>query len=255
MDPRVELLKAFYAGLPADRVKLETTRHGFAYLEELLAAGAELDYGELTLTGTLHKYKLSRVPAPQLDAFLQQHVAATCNVCRYFGPVENPLLSFNLDNNHRDHNTQVIPELRAAVDALRGILAGAGAEPLVLASGRGFHVWLRLAAPEDNRRLFAVMLGAAARVAARLVAEGLDRQRVKFNFYPDPRTENTVSLRLFGSVHAKNRVFSAVVAGDGSRLDEAASWAEFAAYGRGHTLSPAAFARLHAALVAPGAER
>jgi len=237
MDRRAELIKAFYRGLPMDRVKLETQRHGFPFLEQLLADGAELDYGELTLSGTLHKYKLSQVPAEQIDRLLQAHVAKDGNVCLYFGAETNSLFCFNLDNNHKENNTAVIPEMEFAVRALREKLTAAGCEPLVIASGRGFHLWCRLDGPVANARLYQFMLTVAIRVAAELEAQGRDHRRVKFNFYPDPRTQNTVSLRLFGSDHAKNRVFSRILGNDGLLLDEQASWAYFENYLREKTIN------------------
>ena len=84
MDPRVSLLKEFYRGLPKDRAKLETQEHGFVFLEKLLADGVELEYGELTLSRLLHKYKLARIPERRMDEFLLSHVEKACNVCLYF---------------------------------------------------------------------------------------------------------------------------------------------------------------------------
>jgi hypothetical protein len=69
---------------------------------------------------------------------------------------------------------------------------------------------------------------------------GYDYRRIKFNFYPDPRTRDTVSLRLFGSEHAKNRVFSRVLAPEGL-LDEAASWRHFERHLAVGTIDPVTF--------------
>jgi hypothetical protein len=247
MDRRVTLLRDYYRGLPRDRIKVETRQHGFAFLEELLAGGAELEYGELTLADTLHKYKLARVPERRFDELLEQHVAKRCNVCLYFGARENPLFCFNLDNNRRENNTEVIPEMQAVVGALRELLSGAGCVPLVVASGRGFHVWCRLEAPVPNGDLHAFMVRAAAGAVARMHVAGGDYHRVKFNFYPDPRTDNAVSLRVFGSDHAKNRLFSRILGPEGL-LDEAASWVRFEEHLRTRTVSAAAFARARAAI-------
>jgi len=49
---------------------------------------------------------------------------------------------------------------------------------------------------------------------------------MKFNLYPDVRIQDRVSLRLFGSEHAKNHVFSRILDGE-TLLDEEASWAYF----------------------------
>lgn len=247
MDSRVALLDEFYAGLPRDRAKVETYRHGFAFLEGLLSGGAALEYGELTLHGLLHKYKLARVPGTLMAGLLGQHVRGECNVCLYFGDRTNSLFCFNLDNNHKVNNTEVIPEMGLALSALQELLAGLGCEPLVIASGRGYHLWCRLAGPVDNDRLYDFMLRSAAKTAASLHREGLDHNRVKINLYPDRRIRDVVSLRLFGSVHAKNRVFSFVSTRDGL-LDEAASWAAFEQYMREGTIAVDRFGAAYAAM-------
>lgn len=249
MDRRVELLRRFYGALPWDRAKVETRRHGFGYLDELLDGGATLEYGELTPTGLLHKYKLAGVPAQRMEQLLHEHVAGACNVCLYFHERSNALLCFNLDNNHKTGNTALIPEMELALDALRGFLELYGLRPLVLASGRGFHLWCRLAAPLDNERIYGLMLRLAAKTAARIHAGGLDFNKVKINLYPDKRISGAVSLRLFGTVHAKNRVFSRVVS-RGETLGEEASWAAFEEHLQGGATPVEAFERAYAAVMA-----
>lgn len=229
MDRKVALLREFYRGLPKDRAKVETVRHGFPFLEELLSGGATLEYGELTLHGLLHKYKLANVPEGRMTGLLEKHVRNECNVCLYFGDRENSLFCFNLDNNHKTNNTAIIPEMGLALEFLRDSLEGLGCEPLVIASGRGYHVWCRLSGPVDNDRLYDFMLRSAAKAAARLHARGGDHNRIKFNLYPDRRIRDVVSLRLFGSVHAKNQVFSFIATRQGL-LDEQASWERFERY-------------------------
>lgn len=248
MDPRVGLLKEFYQGLPTDRIKVETLCYGFPFLDQLLAGGAKLDYGELTLTGTLHKFKLSGVPGSRVDDLLRAHVAKECNVCLYFGGLTSSLFCFNLDNNHKENNTAALPEMDLAVRVLRGQLAELGCEPLVIASGRGYHLWVRLDAAVENASLHGFMIRCAARALAAFAETGGDHCQIKFNFYPDPRTENTVSLRLFGSDHAKTRVFSHILAPSGL-LDEPASWAWFEDHLRHRTVPAATFAAARAAVL------
>ena len=236
MDHRVRLLKAFYAGLPQDRAKLEIREHGFAFLEKLLSDGVTLDYGELTLTDLLHKYKLGNIPPGRMDELLEAHVGKRCNVCLYFEPTANSLFCFNLDNNHKTNNTVIIPEMDSAVRALRDLLCALGCEPLILASGRGYHVWGRLERAVDNDLLHEFLSRAAVRIMAQLHSGGFDYQKIKFNVYPDKRIRGVVSLRLFGSEHAKNKVFSKVYTPAGL-LDEAASWAYFENYLGNRTIS------------------
>jgi hypothetical protein len=229
MDHRVKLLKTFYAGLPQDRAKLEIREHGFAFLEKLLSDGVTLDYGELTLTDLLHKYKLGDIPPGRMDELLEAHVGKRCNVCLYFETTANRLFCFNLDNNHKTNNTVIIPEMDYAARALRDLLGSLGCEPLILASGRGYHVWGRLAQAVDNDRLHEFLSRAAVQTLAQLHRGGFDYQKIKFNVYPDKRIRGVVSLRLFGSEHAKNRVFSKVCTPAGL-LDETASWTYFENY-------------------------
>ncbi|HEY3757916.1 MAG TPA: hypothetical protein VGL42_17300 [Opitutaceae bacterium] len=240
MDRRLELLQAYYAPLSPATVKLETMQHGFAFLETLTQRGARLDYGELTLQGTLHKYKLSQVSDEQSQLWLTEHLAKRLNVCRYFGPQENAIFAFNLDNNRVENNTEIIPEMAFAIRRLRERLEELGCRPLVIASGRGYHVWTRLAEARPNQVIYDFMMKVAVLIAAELHFMGGDRRRVKFNFYPDPRTENTVSLRLFGSNHAKNRIFSRILDLD-RLLDEPESWVEFARHLEVGTVPAATF--------------
>jgi hypothetical protein len=247
VDPRVALLKEFYAGLPQGRAKVETLEHGFSFLEKLLSDGVTLEYGELTLTGLLHKYKLSNIPAARMDELLRGHVEKRCNVCLYFDDVANSTFCFNLDNNHKTNNTVLIPEMVFAVRSVREQLTELGCEPLIIASGRGYHVWCRLEAPAENSRLYIFMLRIAAKTMAALHHAGLDYRQVKFNVYPDCRIRDVVSLRLFGSEHAKNKVFSRILTRDGL-LDEDESWAAFERYLRHQMISLARFNDADAAM-------
>ena len=242
MDPRVALLKEFYRALPKDRAKVETDRHGFDFLASLLSGGLTLEYGELTPVGLLHKYKVANIPEGRMDELLQSHVEKACNVCLYFGSPQSSLFCFNLDHNHPPDAPAPVPEVDLTAGALRARLAALGCEVLVVASGRGYHLWGRLAEAVDNDRLHDFMLRAAVQAMAELHQRGgYDHRRIKLNFYPDPRTRDIVSLRLFGSEHAKNKVFSRVLTAEGL-LDEAASWRHFERHLADRTISPAAFA-------------
>ena len=243
MDVKLKLLKEFYAGLPHDRAKIETEEFGFDFLAGLLSGGAVLDYGELTLTRLLHKYKLIQIPQRQIDDLLLAHIKKQCNVCLYFDDVANNLFCFNLDNNHKQNNTVIIPEMALAVASLREYLTGLGCEPLVIASGRGYHVWCRLAGKIENVRLFRFMIKAAAHVMEILANNNYDYNKIKFNFYPDIRIENLVSLRLFGSEHAKNKTFSSICTADG-QLNEPQSWQYFEDYLKYKTIAETAFLRV-----------
>jgi hypothetical protein len=240
MDPRVTLLKEFSRGFVRGKAKIECEQFGFAYLEQLLSDGSTLEYGELTNTRLLHKYKIVDIADDRMDELLQMHIMKECNVCRYFGADTNDVLCFNMDNNHKTNNTVIIPEMSLAVDALRECLLDLGCEPLILASGRGYHVWLRFDEPLENKLLYDFMLRSAARALLPLHIAGTDHRTIKFNFYPDINVHDVVSLRLFGTDHAKNNVFSRVFTPNGL-LDEPDSWKYFEHFVRNKTTSTATF--------------
>ena len=240
MDQRLALLKTFYRGLPTDRVKLEVSAYGFDFLAQLEKRDIQLEYGELTLTESLHKYKLTKISETQIDELLKWHLAKLCNVCLYFERRANPLFSFNLDNNHAHDGSRLIPEVQLAVHALVERLTDLGCNPLVIASGRGYHVWCRLEAAIANERLYSLMLHTAAGALLTLHQQGFDTNNMKFNLYPDVRIQDRVSLRLFGSEHAKNHVFSCILDGD-TVLDEEASWAFFQKHLENKTVTVDAF--------------
>jgi len=209
-----------------DRAKLETSAHGFAFLEHLRTRGIHLEYGELTTSELLHKYKLTDISGTQMTQLLAWHVANLCNVCLYFDRHASSLLAFNLDNDHPVNNTELIPELQLAMRTLVAKLESLDCKPLVIASGRGYHVWCRLQAAVPNQRLYQFMVHVGATVLLAVRENGLAQHKVKVNLYPDVRIQDMVSLRLFGTEHAKNHVFSRILDGD-TLLDERASWAYF----------------------------
>ncbi len=249
MDFKVKLLKEFYCGLPKDKAKVETHNYGFEFLDKMLAGGLNLEYGELTLTGLLHKYKLVNIPEKMMDELLLSHTNKECNVCLYFNEAKNNVFCFNLDNNHKTNNTLIIPEMNLAVRALRGHLSELGCEPLIIASGRGYHVWCRLDSEVDNNLLYSFMLRLAAMTMVKIHENGYDYNKVKFNFYPDIRINNVVSLRLFGSEHAKNRTFSYIYTLNGL-LNEAVSWTYFEEYMKCKTISKKKFTDAYETIMA-----
>jgi hypothetical protein len=249
MDPKIALLTEFYRGLPKDRAKVETYEHGFEFLERMLAGGVTLEYGEMSHPGLLHKYKLSKIPEERMNGLLLSHVRKESNLCLYFGDKLNSLFCFNLDNNHKTDNTVIIPEMELAVRLLREILVGLGCEPFIIASGRGYHLWCRLAKEVDNDQLYNLMLRSVAKTMLGLHRKGFDHQQIKANFYPDPRSRDIVSLRLFGTDHAKNKVFSRVLAPEGL-LDEEDSWKAFECHLKEKTISVEKFCAAYQSIMA-----
>jgi hypothetical protein len=238
MDPRVALLKDFSKSFITGKAKIETEQFGFAFLEQLLSEGGTLEYGELTDTRLLHKYKIVDISERRMDELIELHILKQLNVCRYFGRESNDVICFNMDNNHKTDNTAIIPEMSLALDTLRTCLLDVGCEPLVVASGRGYHLWLRLDEPMENTLLYGFMVAAAARALLPLVVRGDDHRAVKFSFYPDINVIDAVSLRLFGTEHAKNKTFSHILTPDGL-LDEDDSWKHFERFIRDKATSAA----------------
>jgi hypothetical protein len=127
-----------------------------------------------------------------------------------------------------------------AVTLLREILTSLRCEPLVLQSGKGYHLWCRLAAPARNEDLYNFMLRAMAKALHGLYTKGLDHNLINARFYPDPRTVDKISLRLFGSLHVKTKSFSQVLTRD-TLLDEHASWLAFEDHLKSGTIGAESF--------------
>lgn len=228
MDSRVILLKEFYGTMQKDKIKLESNCYGFDFLDTLLSDDTQLEYGELT-SSLIHKYKLVNIPDYSMDALLEGHLNKYYNVCLYFNEIANNIFCFNLDNNFKENNTELIPEMKYSVEQLTQYLMELGMEPLVIVSGRGYHMWGRLDEPIDNKQLHNFMLQLVAKTMEALHRNGYDYHRVKFNMYPNNEIINTVSLRLFGSEHVKNKIFSYIY-DKNTILNEEESWKRFADY-------------------------
>jgi hypothetical protein len=84
------------------------------------------------------------------------------------------------------------------------------------------------------------MLRAMAKALHGLHRRGLDHNLIDARFYPDPRTLDKISLRLFGSRHVKTKNFSQVLARD-ILLDEEASWQAFEDHLKAKTISAESF--------------
>jgi hypothetical protein len=229
MDTRVKLLKEFYNSMQRGKLKLEIDRYGFDFLDEILSDGITIEYGQLTAFGLTHKYKLLNVPDNRLDNLLKWHINKECNICLYFDEIANNTFCFNLDNNYKSNNTQLIPEMKLAVNAIIKNIEEFGIEPLVIASGRGYHVWCRLGATIDNKLISDFMIRTAAKSMWALHENGFDHNKVKCNMYPNCKNNDILSLRLFGTNHIKNKVFSYICTESGP-LDEDNSWDFFADY-------------------------
>jgi hypothetical protein len=234
--------------MQTDKLKLELMNYGFAFLDKLVSDGINLEYGELAVN-LIHKYRLSNVSQHCMNQLLQGHVNKSHNVCLYFNELANNTFCLNLDNNYKVNNTALIPEMKPTVIYLKEQLQEYAIEPLVIESGRGYHLWCRLDQAVDNQLLFDFLLRISARTMLSLSNHGYDYNRIKFNIYPNPKTINIASLRLFGSEHIKKKVFSYVHLHN-RVLDETASWEYFTQYLTCQTIGKHQFLAAHADLLA-----
>jgi hypothetical protein len=234
--------------MQTDKLKLELMSYGFAFLDELIKDGMILEYGELAVN-LVHKYRLLNVSPERMHRLLDGHIHKIHNVCLYFHEQANNVCCLNLDNNYKVNNTSLIPEMKPAVALLRRHLREYSIEPLVVESGRGYHLWCRLDQAADNRRLFEFLLRIAAKTMASLKEDGHDYNRIKFNMYPNPQIVRIASLRLFGSEHIKNKIFSHVHLDD-RILNERDSWDYFSRYLSEETITYKHFLEAHANLLA-----
>lgn len=224
----------FFNSMQKNKLKLEINRYGFDFLDKFSAAGIVLEYGQLT-PYLIHKYRFLNVPEQCLEELLQWHLDKQGNICLYFNETANNVCCFNLDNNYKDTNTPLIPEMIFSVNILSEFLAELGMEPLVVVSGRGYHLWCRFTEVIDNQRLFDFMIRMEARTLAALHKNNYDYHRIKVNIYPNNQITNIGSLRLFGSEHIRCKIFSYVLTKTGM-LDEAESWQRFTDYLENRTI-------------------
>jgi hypothetical protein len=231
--------------MQAEKLKLESRNYGFDFLNNILTGECSLEYGQLG-NGLIHKYKLLNVSGARFDELLAGHINSEYNICCYFQESANSVCCFNLDNNFKDYDynelAAPIPEVQGALEELTGLLRELGLVPLVLVSGRGYHLWLRFEEAIPNQQLFEFSIRVAAKTLRALHEGNLNYNKVKFSVYPNPQIIHTGSLRLFGSRHVQSKVFSHVLQ-DAELLDETASWSYFAAYLKEQTLPIIQFGR------------
>lgn len=225
---KLDLLKEFCSGLPLGSVKVETSEHGWGFLNETLKAGGKLDYGEADGRGA-YKYKFRGLSEQTLNQLLVRHVEQTCNVCLYFSEGANACCCINLDVNLRTCDDTLRMEMDLMVRFLTNLFSRLGIAHLIVASGRGYHLWCGFTEPISNEHLFRWMIRSVANAIGEIYPREADRGRIKANFFPDPRVLGMASLRLFGTKHATTGMFSHVIV-DGQMLNESDSWKAFQDY-------------------------
>lgn len=231
---KVDLLKEFYSTMRRDMLKWEVKQWGIDWLEMIEKSGAKIEYGELT--NGIPKYKITNIPGKYFDYMLKTHTEQDANVCIYYNNKENTVLSFNLDDNNKKGN-EILNELKAAVCIITEYLKILDIEPLVIVSGRGYHIILRFSHPIDNDKLSDFIL--LIEIWNKLIFKETNHDINKINVcsYPNKFDNTTHSLRLFGSKHIKNQVFSYVCSPKLGVLGEKESWEYFEYYMNHKTIS------------------
>lgn len=217
---RANLLRQFYSSMDKTKAKIEVFSWGWKFLNTMLMTGITLDYGEYT--NGIPKYRFSNVNSQATDIFLYSHIKQCCNLCGYFDDKANSICAFNIDTDTK--------ELLAIVEKAAFILAHnlnvLGIEPLVLKSGRGFHVWCRFEKPIENMKLKSFLLFHQIIISKQLYGFN---NLINFSMYPNAVENHTHSLRLFGTKHIRTELFNSVWDGH-SILDEEKSWLYFERY-------------------------
>ena len=237
---KAQLLREFYSSMRLDTMKLEVKDNGFNFLDIILNGGTRLEYGELK--GLIPKYKLTNINPVFFHHSLLHHVKKNCNVCMYFNEQANSVFAYNLDS--RDKDNKYNDEMKSTLVMLERILNDVGIEPLIYISGRGYHIWTRCNEPIENKKLFDFMKMTSCLARYMLKKNNVTENKVDIALYPT-NTTNTNSLRLFGSEHIKNKVFSRVCTKDRGVLNEYDSWVYFEEYMHNKTITKEQFEKAY----------
>ncbi|MBP2659148.1 MAG: hypothetical protein H6Q69_2180 [Firmicutes bacterium] len=219
-------------------MKLEAKDYGFDFLDTILnpITGTQLDYAEIK--GNIPKYKLSNLHPKVYDYFLKCHIEQSCNVCGYFDKLQNNVFVFNIDGTEKKEGDELAEDVKVAGGIITKYLRKVNIEPLVVLSGRGYHLWCRMTEPVDNEVLADFILRVIVRTLATMENSGFDKKKVNISKYPHDNEQQNCSLRLFGSKHVKNQVFSHIFHPTQGALSEADSWAYFKEHMDNQSITP-----------------
>jgi len=229
---KIKLLKEFYNTIDRNVIKLGLKDYGFDLLKMF---HDELTVDYVSLEKAYHWYRLSNISPQRFDYFLKHHIEQNGNICGYFDKTANSVFAFNLDA--KPETTK--EEIEATRYILTGILVTLGIKPLVVVSGRGYHIWVKLEQPIDNDRIGLFMFTVCKRITWFLEQNSLKSDSVDIGRYPHGEEKQRNSLRLFGSRHVDTLQFSNVVdygyykdANEGwyEILNEKKSWEYFERY-------------------------
>lgn len=225
-----QLLEEFYTTADKRKVKIETKKHGFSYLDELSLLG-ELRYSEWK--NGVFKYNIAGLKAGVFESLIEKHLSGEINLCVYFSPHKNNIFCFNLDS-FTDDRKSLVSAARFIADTLIRLHA----EPLVLKSGHGYHFWCRLEKPRDNDEIIAFLQNVLDVAVFRAAADKNDVESLQCILYPRHNADD-ISIRLFGTHHSVSGKFISVVTEidtEDTTLGEEDSWAYFEDYLKNKTI-------------------
>ncbi|SDF41855.1 hypothetical protein [Sporolituus thermophilus] len=222
IEQKLALLKKFYSCMKPNVLKLEVNDFGFDFIDIMRKAGVVVDY--VDFKKNIHKYRL-HVSQQVYDYLLLHHIKQNGNVCGYFDDYANDILCFNIDSRGiSPEETYLVAEYVYIYLKLENIL------PLMVESGRGYHIWVRLNERQDNEKIYSFSRRIASSVTYILQNQGIDMEKVFITIYPTPGYTQGYSLRLFGSRHVRTGEFSHVVLPGIGMLNENESWRYFGEY-------------------------
>jgi hypothetical protein len=196
---RIELLKVFYRSMDLSLVKWETCMRGWDYIKEL-EQNCTIDY--IQGVDDVTKYRLSDIPSKYMHWLLDLHVRSGGNVCGYFDMYNNNCFAFNLDVDKDEDRWQADKARDIIVYTLIEI---ANLKPIIIKSGRGYHIWVSLLELVPNKAIHDLF----DLVMIRIPSDELTALQIhKYPFFKESKRN---SLRLFGSKHVRTDEFSGVM--------------------------------------------
>jgi len=220
MDSRIVLLNKFYS-TDKTKAKIESKNSGTEYLDSL-TINSVFEYGEFK--NGIFKYKLSDLSPARFDELLSDHIATEINLCAYFNKESNNNFAFNLDYSALPTN-----DVKIAALLLMQNLIKLEMFPLIIKSGRGYHMWCKIDEKIENTRLISFMNKLKQISIFNIKRDGFNTENVNCTLYPRVDT-NDISLRMFGSNHIDTGMFSSVVTEinkNDKLLDMSESWDYF----------------------------
>jgi len=234
MDSRIILLNKFYS-IDKTKAKIESRDKGIEYLDSL-QKNSVFEYGEFK--NGIYKYKLSDISSTRFDEMLNEHIETKFNLCAYFNKERNNNFAFNLDYSGMPTN-----DVKVATLLLMQNLIKLDIYPLIIKSGRGYHMWCKIDEKIENTKLTSFMTKLKQVSIFKTKRDGFDTENVNCTQYPRANI-NDISLRIFGSSHIDTGMFSSVVTEiniNDKLLDISESWNYFEWYINNRTITKACF--------------